>query len=117
MIKTKYWLSLLAVSVVLLTGSLAISPLAIADPAGPDDPEDPEDPELTECEECDRRLAELELENAEKHAKCLDDAAEETDADDKADKILECDDKYGIGGEEDDKAVEEWQECRQKHEC
>ena len=31
MIKTKYWLSILAISVVLIAGSLAVSPIAIAD--------------------------------------------------------------------------------------
>jgi len=31
MIKTKYWLSVLAISVVLIAGSLAVSPIAIAD--------------------------------------------------------------------------------------
>ena len=113
MIKTKYWLSLLAVSVVLLTGSLAISPLAIADPPGPDDPEDPEDPELTECEECNRKLNELLDENAEKHAKCINDAEGDPD------KLLECDDKYGDGPEDEEnkKILFEWNECREKHEC
>ena len=41
MIKTKYWLSVLALSVVLLTGSLAINPIAIAD--GDDDDDDDDD--------------------------------------------------------------------------
>ncbi len=31
MIKTKYWLSILAISVVLIAGSLSVSPVAIAD--------------------------------------------------------------------------------------
>ena len=31
MTKTKYWLSILAISVVLVAGSLAVSPIAIAD--------------------------------------------------------------------------------------
>jgi len=31
MTKTKYWLSLLAISVVLVAGSLVVSPIAIAD--------------------------------------------------------------------------------------
>ena len=43
MIKTKYWLSILAVSVVLLTGSLAISPIAIADDDDDDDDDDRDD--------------------------------------------------------------------------
>jgi len=37
MTKTKYWLSILAISVVLVAGSLAMSPIAIAD--DPDDDE------------------------------------------------------------------------------
>jgi len=40
MIKTKYWLSLLAISVVLVAGSLAVSPIAIA---GDDEDDDDED--------------------------------------------------------------------------
>jgi len=43
MAKTKYWLSLLAVSVVLIAGSLAVSPIAIAD----DDDDDDDDNELS----------------------------------------------------------------------
>jgi len=35
--KTKYWLSLLAISVVLVAGSLAVSPIAIADDDDDDD--------------------------------------------------------------------------------
>jgi len=37
MTKTKYWLSILAVSVVLIAGSLAVSPIAIADEDDDDD--------------------------------------------------------------------------------
>ena len=37
--KTKYWLSILAVSVVLIAGSLAVSPIAIADDDDDDDDE------------------------------------------------------------------------------
>ena len=37
--KTKYWVSVLAVSVVLLAGSLAINPIAIADDDDDDDDE------------------------------------------------------------------------------
>jgi hypothetical protein len=37
MIKTKYWFSVMAVSVVLLTGSLVISPIAVADDDDDDD--------------------------------------------------------------------------------
>ena len=37
MTKTKYWLSILAVSVVLIAGSLAVSPIAIADDDDDDD--------------------------------------------------------------------------------
>jgi len=40
MTKTKYWLSLLAISVVLVAGSLAVSPIAIA---GDDDDDDDDD--------------------------------------------------------------------------
>ena len=43
MIKTKYWLSVLAISVVLLTGSLAISPIAVADDDDDDDDDDDSD--------------------------------------------------------------------------
>jgi len=43
MIKTKYWLSVLAVSIVLLTGPLAISPLAIPDDDEDDDDDDRDD--------------------------------------------------------------------------
>ncbi len=39
MTKTKYWLSLLAISVVLVAGSLAVSPIAIADDDDDDDSE------------------------------------------------------------------------------
>jgi len=42
MIKTKYWLSILAISVVLIAGSLAVSPIAIAD----DDDDDDDDNEI-----------------------------------------------------------------------
>ena len=38
--RTKYWLSILAVSVVLLTGSLAVNPIAIADDDDDDDDDD-----------------------------------------------------------------------------
>jgi len=41
MTKTKYWLSLLAISVVLVAGSLAVSPTAIA--GGDDDDDDDDD--------------------------------------------------------------------------
>jgi len=41
--KTKYWLSILAVSVVLLAGSLAVSPIAIADDDDEDDDDDDDD--------------------------------------------------------------------------
>ena len=99
MIKTKYWLSILAVSAVLLTGTLAISPTAIAD-----------DLEL-ECIECDRRLGELVDENIEKHAKCIIDAEEDTD------KLIECDDKYGPTGEEVSKARDEYDVCVGKFLC
>jgi len=44
MIKTKYWLSILAVSVVLLAGSLAVSPIAIADDDDDDDDNGPTPP-------------------------------------------------------------------------
>ena len=45
MTKIKYWLSILAISVVLLTGSLAVSPIAIAD--------DDDDESTQDCvEEC-----------------------------------------------------------------
>jgi len=37
MTKTKYWLSILAISVVLVAGSLAVSPIAIADDDDDDD--------------------------------------------------------------------------------
>jgi len=40
MIKTKYWLSVLAISVVLIAGSLAVSPIAIADDDDDDDEDD-----------------------------------------------------------------------------
>ena len=40
MTKTKYWLSILAVSVVLIAGSLAVSPIAIADDDDDDDDDD-----------------------------------------------------------------------------
>ena len=40
MIKTKYWLSILAISVVLIAGSLAVSPIAIADDDDDDDDDD-----------------------------------------------------------------------------
>jgi len=43
MTKTKYWLSLLAISVVLVAGSLAVSPIAIAGDDEDDDEEDDED--------------------------------------------------------------------------
>jgi len=42
MTKIKYWLSILAVSVVLITGSLAVSPIAIADDDDDDDDDDDE---------------------------------------------------------------------------
>jgi len=42
MTKTKYWLSILAISVVLIAGSLAVSPVAIAD----DDDDDDDDNEI-----------------------------------------------------------------------
>ena len=38
--KTKYWLSILAISVVLIAGSLAMSPIAIADDDDDDDDDD-----------------------------------------------------------------------------
>ena len=38
--KTKYWLSILAISVVLIAGSLAVSPIAIADDDDDDDDDD-----------------------------------------------------------------------------
>jgi len=41
MTKTKYWLSILAISVVLIAGSLAVSPTAIA--GGDDDDDDDDD--------------------------------------------------------------------------
>jgi len=44
MIKTKYWLSILAVSVVLIAGSLAVSPIAIADDDDDDDDNGPTSP-------------------------------------------------------------------------
>jgi len=40
MTKTKYWLSLLAISVVLVAGSLAVSPIAIAEDDDDDDDDD-----------------------------------------------------------------------------
>jgi len=40
MIKTKFWLSILAISVVLIAGSLAVSPIAIADDDDDDDDEE-----------------------------------------------------------------------------
>ena len=40
MTKTKYWLSILAISVVLVAGSLAVSPIAIADDDDDDDSND-----------------------------------------------------------------------------
>jgi len=43
MIKTKYWISILAVSVVLIAGSLAVSPIAIADDDDDDDDDDGDD--------------------------------------------------------------------------
>jgi len=43
MTKTKYWLSILAISVVLIAGSLAVSPIAIA---GGDDDDDDDDGEI-----------------------------------------------------------------------
>jgi len=46
MIKTKYWLSILAISVVLIAGSLAVSPIAIADDDNGDDDREGEDEEL-----------------------------------------------------------------------
>ena len=39
MIRTKYWLSILAIAAVLITGSLAVSPIAIADDDDDDDEE------------------------------------------------------------------------------
>jgi len=42
MIKTKFWLSLLAISVVLVAGSLAVSPIAVADEDDEDDDDDEE---------------------------------------------------------------------------
>jgi len=39
--KTKYWLSILAISVVLIAGSLAVSPIAIADDDDDDDDDEP----------------------------------------------------------------------------
>ena len=42
--RTKYWLSILAVSVVLLTGSLAVNPIAIADDDDNDDDDDDDGP-------------------------------------------------------------------------
>jgi len=45
MTKTKYWLSLLAISVVLVAGSLAMSPIAIA---GDDDDDDDNEVSATE---------------------------------------------------------------------
>jgi len=42
MTKTKYWLSLLAISVVLVAGSLAVSPIAIAEDDDDDDGDDNE---------------------------------------------------------------------------
>jgi len=46
MIKTKYWLSVLAISVVLIAGSLAVSPIAIADD---DDDDDDDNEDLQLC--------------------------------------------------------------------
>ena len=43
MIKTKYWLSVLAISVVLIAGSLAVIPIAIADDDDDDDEDDDDD--------------------------------------------------------------------------
>jgi len=40
MIRTKFWLSILAISVVLIAGSLAVSPIAIADDDDDDDDDD-----------------------------------------------------------------------------
>jgi len=42
MTKTKFWLSLLAISVVLVAGSLAVSPIAVADEDDEDDDDDEE---------------------------------------------------------------------------
>jgi len=114
MTKTKYWVSILAVSVVLLAGSIAVGPIAIADPEGEDDPEDPGDPgpedpvmEETKCEECDRKRDEGMQENIEKFAKCVIDAEADPD------KLGECDLKYGPPGvgEERSKVAAEWLEC------
>jgi len=41
MTKTKFWLSILAISVVLVAGSMAASPIAIAD----DEPDEDDEPE------------------------------------------------------------------------
>ena len=38
MTKTKYWLSILAISVVLIAGSIAVNPIALATVAGEDEP-------------------------------------------------------------------------------
>ena len=85
MIKTKYWLSVLAVSVVLLTGSLAVSPIAIAD----DDDDDGEGP-IDHCQECvDEVIEEL--------AECDEDFAEDGDVE----EFLEC----------FEEAAEEYEEC------
>jgi len=43
MTKIKYWLSILAISVVLIAGSLAVSPIAIADDDDDDDDDDGDD--------------------------------------------------------------------------
>ena len=94
MTKPKYWLSILALSVVLIAGSLAVGPVAIAD----DDDDDNGD----DCDECTQERDEKLLEIIDEEIECMDEAG--LDEEEIAECIAEAD-------EDRDEAMAEWQEC------
>jgi len=103
MTKPKYWLSILALSVVLIAGSLAVGPVAIAD-------DDDDDDNGEDCVECDEERNAANLEISEEESECIGDAIAEGDVEAEAECIAEADEDFK-------EVMDEWAECVEENVC